>query len=297
VREGTLEVFRAFVPFHEAGKLRVARIDIDVASADFLLEHARHNVLIATISGAALVLLAGYALWALRRLAGEEKRHLEMAHLAHLGEMAAVLAHEIRTPLATIKGFTQLAIEKAGEGARPMLSPVITETQRLERLVTDLLLYGRPPQPVLVDCSWQEIAELLSDAAATVRIERAPLHFRADAGILRHVLTNLIRNAAEAVAADRNGWVRVSAEASDATVILAVEDNGPGIQGDAAEKVFDSFFTTKSFGTGLGLPIAKRLTESLGGNLKLKSRVGGGVRAEVRLPRVLTQEDAAEVSL
>jgi signal transduction histidine kinase len=295
VHDGGYEIFRAYVPFHEKGMLRVARIDLDAASADFLLAHARHNVVTSAVSGLFMVLLAGYALLAMRRLAAEEKHRLELGHLAHLGKMAAVLAHEIRNPLGTIKGFTQLALENASDNIRPMLVPLLSETQRLERLVTDLLLYGRPPQPVKSVCTWQEVTASLRGLPETVHIDGTSLRFRSDAEMLRHVLANLIRNATEAVGADAGGSVRVSAAAAGKTVVLAVEDNGPGIPEGYRDKVFESFFTTKSFGTGLGLSICRSLTEALGGTLELKRGAEGGVRAEVRLPGALIEERLAEV--
>lgn len=134
--ENSTRIFRSYIPFHGGGQLRIAQIDIDGSAADFLLVHARHNVAMAALSSGVIVLLAGYALWSIRRAAADDKRHLKLAHLAHLGKMSAVLAHEIRTPLATIKGFTQLALEQAGGGVRSMLEPVVDETQRLERLST-----------------------------------------------------------------------------------------------------------------------------------------------------------------
>ena len=282
VRENSTRIFRSYIPFHGDGQLRIAQIDLDAAAADFLLVHARHNVLIAMVSSGVIVLLAACALWSLRRAAAEEKKHLELTHLAHLGKMSAVLAHEIRTPLATIKGFTQLALEQTNGGVRAMLEPVVEETQRLERLVSELLLYGRPPAPVVRDCSWNEIASSLAAFGACLRVESAPLRFRTDPDLLRHVLGNLVRNSAEA--AITGVTVNVAASLARDEVVIAVEDNGPGIPEDAMQKVFESFYTTKPFGTGLGLPIARSLTAALGGQLLLRVRDGGGTRAEVRLP-------------
>lgn len=279
VSERGTRISRTYIPFHSDGQLRIARIDLDAASADFLLIHARHNVAIAMVSSGVIVLLAAYALWSMHRAALKDRRHLEMAHLAHLGKMSAVLAHEIRTPLATIKGFTQLALEKAGD-VRSLLDPVVDEAQRLERLVSDLLLYGRPPAPELRDCSWDEVAALLSGISPVVRIDSSTLRLRTDPELLRHVLTNLARNAVEATAAT----VKVAVCGLPDTVLITVEDDGPGIPQKAMEKVFESFYTTKAFGTGLGLPIASSLTAALGGSLLLRHRDGGGTVAEVRLP-------------
>ena len=281
--ENSTRIFRSYVPFHGAGELRIAQIDIDASAADFLLVHARHNVAMAAIGSGVILLLAGYALWSMRRVAAEDKRHLEIAHLAHLGKMSAVLAHEIRTPLATIKGFTQLALEEGSGHVRSMLEPVVDETQRLERLVSDLLLYGRPPAPVFRDCWWAEIASSLPNFGASVRIDSAAISFRTDADLLRHVLGNLIRNAVEAIGPGQMAEVYVEATRNADTVVIVVEDNGPGIPEQDKIKVFDSFYTTKSFGTGLGLPIARSLTAALGGQLELRSVVRG-TRAEVRLP-------------
>ena len=284
VTENSTRIFRALVPFHGDGQLRIAQIDLDAESADFLLVHARHNVIVASVSGGVMVLLAVYALWALRRSAAEEKRNLELAHLAHLGKMSAVLAHEIRTPLATIKGFTQLALEQAGSSVGSLLEPVLDEARRLERLVSDLLLYSRPPAPLMRDCAWDDIARSMLTITPKARLANAPIQFRTDPDLLRHVLANLVRNATEATAGVADAFVDVWASAPDSTVLIVVEDNGPGIPEGEQDRVFESFYTTKSFGTGLGLPIAKSLTAALGGELLLRPREGGGTRAELRLP-------------
>jgi len=282
---GGRSVFRVFAPFHEAGQLRIARIDLDSASADFLLIHARHNVAIASVSSVVLLLLTGFAVWSIRRHAQQEKKRLELTHLAHLGKLSAVLAHEIRNPLGTIKGFTQLAMEQADARSRPVLEPVLRETVRLERLVSDLLLYGRPPQAVVTDCAWEEIsAELAGCAGCRIDIASSPVRFRTDPQMLRQVLTNLIRNSCEALSERQDGLVQVTLEVSHDDVVICVDDNGPGIPEEQREKVFESFYTTKSFGTGLGLPIAGSLSAALGGAFSLKPRPGGGLRAEVRLP-------------
>ena len=84
--------FRAYVPFHSSEGLRIARIDLDPAAADFLLLHARHNLIIASVAGLALVLLSMYSVWATRRAAKLRVRQLEMEHLAQMGKMAAVMA-------------------------------------------------------------------------------------------------------------------------------------------------------------------------------------------------------------
>jgi two-component system sensor histidine kinase HydH len=117
-----------------------------------------------------------------------------------------------------------------------------------------------------------------------VTVEPATLRFRTDPDLLRHVLGNLVRNSVEAAIAGGETKVNVAASLTPDEVVVAVEDNGPGIPEGTMDKVFESFYTTKSFGTGLGLPIARSLTAALGGQLLLRARKGGGTRAEVHLP-------------
>jgi signal transduction histidine kinase len=145
--ESGVKAYRAYVPFHSSEGLRIARIDLDPAAADFLLVHARHNVIVASLSGFTLVGLSILLFWSMRRSANLRVRQLEVEHLTHMGKMAVVLAHEIRNPLGTIKGFVQLAGERSDSAIGDLLKPALLETERLERLVKDLLAYARPASP------------------------------------------------------------------------------------------------------------------------------------------------------
>ena len=279
IAEATVDgvrVFRAYIPFHREGRMRVARIDIDESAADFIVVHARHNVAVAALSGAVLMLLSFYAIWSVRR-------QMRLQHLAHLGEMSAVLAHEIRNPLGTMKGFVQLAQERADAPTRALLDPVLDETQRLERLVSDLLLYGRPPQPAFRIVRWSEIRDAVALRNGRIRYAAgtSELTLSTDPNLLKQILLNLLRNAAEAAREE----VSLSARVEGASIVIAVEDDGPGIPEEVRKRLFESFFTTKSFGTGLGLAIAKKLTVALGGTIELLPRTGGGTLAEIRLKR------------
>lgn len=279
---GGRRIFRAYVPFHLETRLHVARIDLGVNAADFLLVHAKHNLMIAVLSGLALVLLSAYSL----RSAGNTAR---LEQLANLGRISAVLAHEIRNPLGTIKGFAQLAAEKADDRVLPLLEPVLSETERLEKLIHDLLLYGRPRDPDFRVTNWNSIAGALdscaeeSIGARPVRFscDRADWSFRTDPDLLKQVLVNLVRNSVEALGDTPDGEVRVTAAASGRGIEIAVVDNGPGIPEQVRRNLFRPFTTTKAAGTGLGLSIAKRLSELLGGSLRLASNHPRGTRAEL----------------
>jgi two-component system sensor histidine kinase HydH len=276
--------FRTYIPFHATDGMRIARIDLDPAAADFLLVHARHNVLVASVSGLALVLLSACAVWAMRRAARLKVRQLKMEHLAHIGEMAAVMAHEIRNPLGTIKGFVQLAGEKADPATQEMLKPAIAEAERLELLVHDLLAYGRPPMPEPAEVDWRDIAakiaasgkRLIGTRPISLVIPEREFLWQSDAAILEQILLNLLRNAIEAVPMAASSEVRVELDTSPADVTISVLDDGPGIPPGDAARLFEPFFTTKASGTGLGLAISRGLASSLGGELELRTRPTGG---------------------
>jgi len=286
-------VFRAYVPFHSSGALRVARIDLAGAAADFLTVHARHNVIVSLVAGIVLAALSLVALWAVRRAERARLHEVELENLARIGKMSAVLAHEIRNPLGTIKGFVQLAGESGGASTRDLLAPALAEVLRLEALVNDLLAYGRPPAPAPRHVAWSEIAARLRAHAAPLAGDRpihllapdAPLALHTDPALLGQALLNLLRNAVEAIPDGTTGEVHIEAVAEgERGVVITVTDNGPGFSDEALTKLYEPFFTTKAFGTGLGLAITRRLAESLGGELEVRRRVEGGAEAILRLP-------------
>jgi two-component system sensor histidine kinase HydH len=278
------DIFRAWVPVHTAAGLRIARIDLAAASADFLVEHARQNIIAACIAGFVLVGLSAYAVWATRRTA-------RMEHLAHIGELSAVLAHEIRNPLGTIKGFAQLLDERAQPADRQLIAPILSETTRLEELVKDLLAYGRPPQVKVRDVEWSAIEASLRAHALNL-IGQRPIAFvtsgremrlLTDPALLEQGLLNLVRNAVEAIPADRPGEVRLDIETSRGLTIT-VRDDGCGVSADARRRLFMPFQTTKASGTGLGLPVTRKLARSLGGDLTLEPNHPRGAVARMNLP-------------
>ena len=269
-------IYHVYLPVHRPA-LSVARVDISASAADFLIREGRNNLILAVAaSGASLLLLGAYLVATRRRLHRER--------LAELGEMSAVLAHEIRNPLGTIKGYAQLARERSTGLASELLDPVVQETERLEKLVHDLLLFARPEPSRPETIRWPDLAARLAPVPGNVRLQVDPapgLTFRADPNALVQILSNLIRNAAEAL--PEGGDVRVGAHASGEGVVITVEDNGPGLSPAARQHLFQPFFTTKSTGAGLGLPISHRLAAQLGGKLELESVEPHGAREVLTL--------------
>ncbi len=277
--ERTSQVYRALVPFHRNGSLRVARIDMDESAADFLVEHAQRHLLLVVLVGGLIVVLSMLTVRAWRR-------QLELEHLAQIGKMSAALAHEIRNPLGTIKGYAQLLAEQGREEQQAFLTPILDEASRLEQLVKDLLAYGRPAHPHPVKVESMRLLQVIQMHArryagkVELRTEVSPFVLNTDLSLLEQILLNLLRNAAEVA-----GVIRFEAQMEGREAVMRVVDNGPGLSTEAERRMYEPFFTSKASGTGLGLCISRKLAAALGGTLRVANVASGhGVIAEVRLP-------------
>ena len=233
----------------------------------------------------------------------QRKRQYELAsrlehadQLASLGRLAAGLAHEIKNPLAGIQGAIEILSEDNLDERTGMLyTDMLAELKRVDTTLQTLLESARPAPPRLADTRPESLLKEtvyllrggLSRRNVSLRYEIAPgtCNARIDAAKIRQVLINLIQNAAEAVEAGGHIVVRAgNFPEVGAGLILAVEDDGPGISADVQGKVFEPFFTTKFSGTGLGLAISKRLVEQHGGSLQVDSVQGKGTTFYIFLP-------------
>ena len=220
-----------------------------------------------------------------------EARLREQASLARLGEMAAVVAHEVKNPLAGIRGAVQVfASRLTDDASAPILREIIARIDALDQMMKDLLLFARPPQPKY---SPTDVVPLVISITSLMRqdpvasgvdfdIAGAAPPFSADAEMLRIVFQNLLINGAHAM--QGKGRLRVAVEVADSICQIAFSDGGPGIPLEIREKIFTPFFTTKSRGSGLGLPTAKRLVEAHKGELIIHCPPAGGTTMVVRLP-------------
>ncbi len=229
----------------------------------------------------------------------------EKDRLAALGEMSAGLAHEIRNPLAAIKGAAQyLDPKKLPPDDREFLEIMIEEVNRLNGVVTQFLDYSRPLKSSLAPTSVNEVLErtfklLESQTPSHVKVELeladwAP-RVQADAEQLKQVFLNLALNAFQAmpgggrltvstrVARDELAFWREGARRAD-VVEIRFCDTGPGIPEEARESIFVPFYTTKEKGTGLGLAICQRIVKAHQGSIVVRSAVGEGAEFLVSLP-------------
>ena len=221
-----------------------------------------------------------------------EARLREQAALARLGEMAAVVAHEVKNPLAGIRGALQVIGGRLPEGARDraIIGDIVARLDSLNEIVHDLLVFARPREPKLAPVPLASLVEgtaaLLkkdpSHSAVDVLIAGDRPTVQADAEQLQTVFLNLLLNAAQASGAASDVRVTITATPSEANVIIA--DRGPGIPPEIREKIFEPFFTTKHRGTGLGLPTARRVVERHHGTLTFDCPPTGGTVVTVTLP-------------
>lgn len=232
----------------------------------------------------------------LARAQAEIVRH---ERLAALGELAAVMAHEVRNPLGVIfNSLTTLKrLMRPTGDAEMLLNMVGEEADRLNRIVADLLDFARPYELVKKPIALEPFITGAVDAATQTLPPSTPVRvvttfdrelppFPLDAHLLRQALINLVVNAAQAM--PRGGSIMVSARIEPRGVvpwlIIDVRDEGLGLSARASERMFQPFFTTKATGTGLGLAVVKRIVDSHGGEVTATANPERGTTFTLRLP-------------
>ena len=256
-------------------------VEIEPVEADALRSAAERTLAIGTIS--ALVLLAVAVALVRRELArsAEARAREHERRLAALGEMSAVLAHEIKNPLASLKGNAQLLAAALPEGEKPRAKAerVVEEARRLEQLAQDLLAFVRSGELHRTDIA---VGELVRAAAGDTAVEvTGDARWSLDGDRMRQVIANVIANAVEAGPPP----VRVAVEASRDGLVIDIADRGPGVPEAERERIFEPFVTKKTRGTGLGLAIARRIVMLHGGTIVVGDAPGGGALFHIVIPR------------
>jgi signal transduction histidine kinase len=225
--------------------------------------------------------------------------------LAALGEMSAVVAHEVRNPVGVI--FNAVAMLRRVSPTDPkreeLLAMVEEEAERLKRMIANLLDFAKPPNVTLTEV---DVTKLLTNVATSARlaggveganpIERdhprdevvvvppaKPVHVACDPELMRQALLNLVQNALQAEGRARA--VELRAREDRESVVIEVVDDGDGVAEQDRERIFLPFFTTRPTGVGLGLPVVSRVVEAHGGELAYRTTDGGGATFGIRLPR------------
>ncbi len=221
-----------------------------------------------------------------------EDRLREATALARLGEMAAVIAHEVRNPLAAVRGAVQVIGSRlpAGTSDGAIIKEIIARIDGLNDLIQDLLVFARPPAPRPAPADLRALSESVVQllkrdpafAELQVIIDGAQTPISGDATMLTIAIQNLLINSAQAM--QGRGAVRVRLGSADGWHSIEIADTGPGIPAEIRAALFRPFKTTKARGTGLGMATAKRLTELQGGRIEVVCPDGGGTTVTLFLP-------------
>lgn len=259
------------------------------------------KVLITMVACFAVAFLSGLLSEQLRRtkkkLSIMEERLERVEKMAYLGEMATGMTHEIKNPLASLAGSIQILRKEIPYDPEhdKLMQIVLRETNRLNVLVNNFLLFAKPPvgkiERVNLESALAETIKLfeknrdtsrrvsiISDFSPNIWVEMDPVH-------LRQVMWNIILNAAEAI--EGEGFIKVKTyPLKHNYACIEVSDTGCGMNKKLMQSIFDPFFTTKSSGTGLGLSIVHRILESYNTWLEVESEVGEGSRFSWKLNRI-----------
>jgi two-component system, NtrC family, sensor histidine kinase HydH len=227
---------------------------------------------------------------------GRSREHLIRAgKLAVVGEMAAIMAHEVRTPLGILKSSAQLLERRMGltPADRELTAFIASETERLNRLVTTLLECASPRPPAFrpqdIHAVIVHVVSLLAGKAQKRAIALAVETGAEDPVVscdreqMIQVFLNLLINAIQLV--PEGGHIRVATADADAAILVLVEDDGPGVPDSDRERVFDPFFTRRDGGVGLGLTVVRQIVESHHGDISVSRGPFGGACFTIRLPR------------
>ena len=237
------------------------------------------------------IVLVGFAIgWSrsLLHLSQLERQAEGERRLVALGRMSSVMAHELKNPLASLKGHAQLLAEQLEHDpkAQAKAGRVVTEAERLEALTKSLLAFVRDGP---LDLSSMKPADLIDQAMADlpqdrvhVDLGKAPSKIRVDSARAARALHNLFQNAIQATEGAERVEVHVTERSGDVTV--EIRDHGCGLAVGSERTIFEPFVTTRVRGTGLGLPIARRIAEQHGGTLTGETHPDGGAVFRLTLP-------------
>ena len=237
-----------------------------------------------------------------RSLAVAQEQLVKRERLAALGELAAVVAHEVRNPLAVVFNATAgLRKTNASPADREALLAIVQEeAEHLRDIVSDLLEFARPRPPLLAEVALDEVVRAAIDAARgeagsaqdAVMLESGnvdALQTTCDERMVRQAVINLVANALHAPA--RKKPVRVVIESGDESMFIRVIDDGNGVPEHLRERVFTPFYTTRPSGTGLGLAVVRSSAEAHGGDVAVTVTEGGGATFTLRLPRHASRDE------
>jgi two-component system sensor histidine kinase HydH len=257
--------------------------------ANRLQQDVDRTFTVSIIATAFLSLMAGALWWQLRRRERQAETLEREQRLTQLGEMSAVLAHEIRNPLASLKGQAQLLVEQLPEGGRESRKAhrIVSEALRLEKLSGTLLDFVRSGSVERQPVDIVALVQRAADSSAPNRVHLSTLNeverqVLLDPLRMQQVLENLFQNAVQASGDEMP--IETTLTLTAHRLRISVRDHGPGLPPGEESKIFDAFQTSKSHGTGLGLAVARRIIELHEGTLTAQQHPDGGAVFTLEIP-------------
>lgn len=211
--------------------------------------------------------------------------------LSQLGEISAGIAHELRNSMSVISGYAKILSRRVEDRERSTVEAIVKEIQLMDNIISELLAFARP---TVLNKEKIDLAELIddsipsavgdrSDIEIVTDVERS-LKINADATLLRQALTNIIKNASEAIR--ERGKIEIRAGLNGEMVEISVSDTGCGIPDEIKKKIFLPFFTTKQSGTGLGLALVQKIVIAHGGSIDIMDNENTGTTVRIMLPYI-----------
>lgn len=282
--------FFSYVPLKEADWIVLVIQPLSEFHAQ-TLQFVTRNVVIIVLAIFLVVLAAYYLI--LFREREEDNRILAAEKLSIVGQLAAGMAHEIRNPLTSIKGFVQLAATREGSLSPDQLDIIIQEADHIESIIKETMMLAKPAQvkfkPVNLEKLFHEIQALiqpqmnLKGVELLLKIEKDLPIIIGEPNHLKQVFVNLIKNSIEAIP-ETGGKIIVEVKNSSNQIVIMIQDNGCGIPADILANIGNPFVSTKENGTGLGLTVSYRIIQNHGGKISVHSILGRETTFTVELP-------------
>ncbi|MEW6740995.1 MAG: ATP-binding protein [Nitrospirota bacterium] len=292
-------VFVLDFPVHVRNSERILRLALHTNPVEGIVRQARLHVLGMFFIIAVLWVVGYFFIRASRHSDELRMKMAERERFAVIGEMASVLAHEIRNPLGSIKGFAQYLKEQNTDNitqGTDSLDIIVSESKRLEDLTEDLLMYAKPVEVKSEDF---DVLELVNEVIKAMQIYKGTVPFsergcplikvsvpagitiKSDSTKLKQILMNILQNAVDA----ESKVIDIKAEFVNDKIEILISDDGCGMSHEMKENAFKPFFTTKTKGTGLGLAIVDKLTKAIGGRIELRSEPQKGTVFKIVIPK------------
>jgi len=258
----------------------ILRVALHTYPAQAILRHAQIHIIFLAFSSVFIILVGFFTIKLLNKIERIQRR---MKELENLSILSKVLAHEIRNPLGSIKGFAQYLIKKISEPSlREYLEIIVKESLRLERLTDDLSQYANPQN---INMQRFNLMELIREVILPFKVEHKEILFdlqgeevfiETDKDKMIQILNNILQNSVYALSETEEKRIIIKTRKINGKIKVEISDTGTGMDEETLKKAQDPFFTTKPKGTGLGLAIVSRLCEILKIDLEIKSKKGQG---------------------